>query len=112
METTGNAAVVNARRAVKAKHLVTTERPITEVFDEATRWVARIPDHAIVNQQANQLIAWKTIDGSKLRHAGAVNLRSTPEGATEVRIEVDYEPPDVAFGTMLDDLTLTLIEKR
>ena len=111
-EIVSNAATVNARRAVKAKHLVTVPRSSDEVFTLARGWVARIPDHAIVNEKPSELIAWKTVDGSRLRHAGSVNLRSTADGATEVRIEVDYEPPDVAFGVLFDDLTLTLLGNR
>src|SRR4051812_46627789 len=68
------AAVVDARRAVKAKHIVTTPRRLRDAFAVARQWVTRIPDYEIVNEIDNDLIAWKTTGGSKLRHAGSVNL--------------------------------------
>jgi len=104
------AAVVDARRAVKAKHIVTTPRSLRDAFAVARQWVTRIPDYEIVNEIDNDLIAWKTTGGSKLRHAGSVNLRATPDGKSEARIEIDYEPADVAFGVLFDDLTRALLK--
>lgn len=104
------AAVVDARRAVKAKHIVTTSRAIGDAFAAARQWVMRIPDYKIVNEIPNELIAWKTAGGSKLRHAGSVNLRGTADAQTEARIEIDYEPADVAFGVLFDDLTRALLK--
>jgi hypothetical protein len=104
------AAVVDARRAVKAKHIVTTPRAVGDAFVVARQWVTHVPDYEIVNEIGNELIAWKTVGGSKLRHAGSVNLRGTPDGKTEARIEIDYEPSDVAFGVLFDDLTRALLK--
>ncbi|MBV9493000.1 MAG: hypothetical protein JOZ54_02055 [Acidobacteria bacterium] len=104
------AAVVDARRAVKAKHIVSTPSSIGDAFAVARAWVTRIPDYEIVNENANELIAWKTSGGSKLRHAGSVNLRAGSDGRTEARIELDYEPADVAFGVLFDDLTRALLK--
>jgi hypothetical protein len=104
------AAVVDARRAVKAKHIVTTPRARVDAFAVARQWVERIPDYEIVNEVDNDLIAWKTVGGSKLRHAGSVNLRDAANGQTEARIEIDYEPADVAFGVLFDDLTRLLLK--
>lgn len=106
------AAVVDARRAVKAKHIVTVSRPADEVFQVARQWVAKLPDYEIVNEVENAIIAWKTTGGSQLRHAGSVNLRENADGGTEARIEIDYEPSDVAFGMLFDDLTKDLLAKR
>jgi len=104
------AGVVDARRAVKAKHIVTTPHSIGDAFTIARQWVSKIPDYEIVNEVANELIAWKTTGGSKLRHAGSVNLRTSHDGKTEARIEIDYEPADVAFGVLFDDLTRALLK--
>jgi hypothetical protein len=109
-EVVSDAAVVDARRAVKAKHIVTTPRSIDDAFAVARRWVTNIPDYAIVNEIVPELIAWKTVNGSTLRHAGSVNLRRMTDGKTEARIEIDYEPPDVAFGVLFDDLTMALLK--
>src|ERR1700750_1187527 len=88
------AAVVDARRAVKARHIVTTPRALADAFAVARQWVIRIPDYEIINELDNDLIAWKTTGESKLRHAGSVNLRAMTDGSTEARIEIDYEPAD------------------
>ena len=111
-ELVSNAAVVDARRAVKARHIVTVPQAATEAFAIAREWVRKIPDYEIVNEVNDQLIAWKTAAGSRLRHAGSVNLREHGDAATEVRIEIDYEPADVAFGVMFDDLTRALLQTR
>jgi uncharacterized membrane protein len=110
-EVVSAAAVVNARRAVKAKHVVTIQRPAAEVYSIAREWVRKIPDYEIVNEKENELVAWKTVGGSKLRHAGSVNVHQLADGGTEVRIEIDYEPSDVSFGSLFDDLTRNLISK-
>jgi hypothetical protein len=104
------AAVVDARRAVKAKHIVTSPLAPAAAYAVARQWVMRIPDYEIVNAVENDLIAWKTVGGSRLRHAGSVNLRQVPGGRTEARIEIDYEPADVAFGVLFDDLTRALLK--
>ena len=111
-ELVSNAAVVDARRAVKAKHIVTAPQPLADTFAIAREWVRKIPDYEIVNQVDDELIAWKTVGGSRLRHAGSINLRETADGATEARIEIDYEPADVAFGVLFDDLTRALLQQR
>jgi len=103
------AGVVDARRAVKAKHIVTTTRPLEDAFAVAREWVTHVPDYQIVNEIRNDLIAWKTVGGSKLRHAGSINVRATRDGDTEARIEIDYEPADVSFGVLFDDLTRALL---
>jgi hypothetical protein len=106
------AAVVDARRAVKARHIVTVSRAAADAYAVARKWVAKIPDYEIVNEVENEIVAWKTVGGSPLRHAGSVNLRENADGGTEVRIEIDYEPSDVAFGMLFDDLTKELLAKR
>jgi uncharacterized membrane protein len=57
-------------------------------------------------------VAWKTQRDAKVSHAGSVNLHVTADGATEVRIEIDYEPPGVSFGALFDQLTSELLGER
>ncbi len=108
-EVVSAAATVNARRAVKAKHSFTVQRSAADVFTIAHEWVKRLPSYEMVNETVDQVVAWKTTNGSDARHAGSVNMRETADGATEVRIEIDYEPASVAFGALFDDLTKALI---
>jgi uncharacterized membrane protein len=111
-ELASSAATVNARRAVKAKHIVTVPKPAAQIFSVAQQWVKALPDVEIVNEKPNSVVAWKTARDSKVSHAGSVNLHETADGVTEVRIEIDYEPPGVAFGTLFDRLTSTLLGAR
>ncbi len=108
-EVVSAAATVNARRAVKAKHILTVQRSAADVFAIAHEWVKHLPSYEIVNETVDQVVAWKTTDGSEARHAGSVNMREMADGATEVRIEIDYEPASVSFGALFDDLTKALI---
>jgi uncharacterized membrane protein len=111
-ELVSSAATVNARRAVKAKHIVTVDNRASDVYTVAQAWVKTLPDVEIVNDKANQIVAWKTRRDSKVSHAGSVNLHETADGATEVRIEIDYEPPGVSFGALFDQLTSDLLDGR
>jgi uncharacterized membrane protein len=103
------AATVNARRAVKAKHIVTVNKRASDVYALAQRWVKDLPGVEIVNEKANDVVAWKTARDSRVSHAGSVNVHETADGATEVRIEIDYEPPGVSFGALFDQLTSELL---
>ena len=111
-ELVGAAATVDARRAVKAKHTFTVDCPSAGVFSIARAWVHDLPDVQIVNEKANEVVAWKTARDSKVCHAGSVNLRETADGVTEARIEIDYEPPGVSFGALFDQLTSELLGTR
>jgi uncharacterized membrane protein len=111
-ELVSNAATVNARRAVKAKHIVTINRPRQEVFRVARAWVGRLPDVELVNEDADELVAWKTSRNAGSAHAGSVNLHETADGVTEARIEIDYEPAGVPFGALFDQLTNELVSTK
>jgi uncharacterized membrane protein len=108
-EVVGAAATVNARQAVKAKHIVTVDRPRRNAYDVARRWVSNLPDVELVSDTPGEVIAWKTRRDSRVAHAGSVNVHDRPDRGTEVRIEIDYEPPGVSFGARFDELTNQLI---
>jgi uncharacterized membrane protein len=108
-EITGAAATVNARQAVKAKHIVTVDRSRDDVYAVARRWVTTLPAVELVSDNPGEVIAWKTKRDSKVAHAGSVNLHDRADRGTEVRIEIDYEPPGVAFGALFDQLTSQLM---
>jgi uncharacterized membrane protein len=46
---------------------------------------------------ANEQIAWKTVEGSPVAHAGTVRFDETPEG-TRVHLQMSYNPPGGALG--------------
>jgi len=69
-------------------------------------WVARGPlgtcvrwEAEIFNEKPNELIAWRTLPGSEIDHAGSVRFRKAPaDRGTEVHVELNYEPPGGQVG--------------
>jgi uncharacterized membrane protein len=71
-----------------------------EVLDATrSRWRAKGPagiplewEAEIINDQPPQLIAWRTLPGAPVSHAGSV--RFTPSGAsTRIDVSLQYDPP-------------------
>ena len=53
----------------------------------------------IVEDRENELIAWCTVGGSQVAHAGMVRFVAAPGGrGTEVHVEATYDPPGGVFG--------------
>jgi uncharacterized membrane protein len=46
----------------------------------------------------NEVIAWKTQEGSTVAHAGVVRFDETAEGSTRVTVRFSYNPPAGALG--------------
>lgn len=81
---------------------------VTDLGNGRSRWVAVLPGgkHVqwtaeIVTDRENEIISWKTVDDSDISHAGSVIFADAPAGrGTEMKIEVDYEPPGGPFGAL------------
>lgn len=57
-------------------------------------------DAEIINETPNELIAWRTVEGSDVDHAGSV--RFEPMGAgTRVKVTLEYRPPAGKIGVGL-----------
>ena len=69
---------------------------VTQLDDRRLHWVAEIAgtrrewDAEIVDQQPDQRIAWRSIDGTG--NAGIVTFRPIGQAKTEVSLELDVEP--------------------
>ncbi len=90
--------------AVIMDHLIS----VHEVDDEVSEWVARAPlgtvikwKSKVINDIPDGLIAWETLEGSGIDHAGSVHFDAVGEGVTRVRIKVRYDPPADALGIWL-----------
>lgn len=60
-------------------------------------------DAEIINEIPNELIGWRSVDGSQVDHAGSVHF--TPLGVrTEVRVLLRYDPPGGSLGAMVAKL--------
>lgn len=118
-----------AHRGLLVTRSVTVDRPVAEVYSfwrdfenfprfmshlesvKATdsthsHWVARGPmgatvewDAEIFNERPNELIAWRSVEGSEIDCAGSVRFRPAPDGrGTEVLVSLNYEPPGGELG--------------
>lgn len=78
------------------KHLVS----VTQTSATDSHWIAQIGkkkaewDAVVFNEHPNELIAWRTREGSEIAHAGSVRFQPAPGNrGTEVTIQFEYEPP-------------------
>ena len=84
------------------QHLESVER----VTDTLSRWRAKGPagttvewNAEIINEVPNQVIGWKSIEGSDVVSAGSVNFDGDGVGrGTRVRVRLQYSPPGGKAG--------------
>ncbi len=78
-----------------------------EVLDERTsRWVARAPagrtvawQAEMVDERANELLAWRSCEGSEIQNAGSVCFKRLPaRRGTEVTVQLEYVAPAGLVG--------------
>jgi uncharacterized membrane protein len=85
---------------------------VTTTGGNRSHWVAKAPagskiewDAEIYNEKENELIAWRSLEGSQVDNAGSVHF--TPAaggGGTEVRVVLKYDPPGGAIGAAVAKL--------
>lgn len=79
--------------------------------DTHSHWKAKAPagksvewDAVIINDIANELIAWKST-GADIANAGSVRFRTAPGGrGTEVTVNLEYDPPVGKAGMLVAKL--------
>ncbi|PZS01018.1 MAG: cyclase [Candidatus Chloroheliales bacterium] len=79
---------------------------VTMLGDKRSHWVAKAPlgqkvewDAEIINEKDNELIGWRSLEGSQIPNAGSVHFEPAPDGrGTEVTVELEYNPPAGALG--------------
>jgi uncharacterized membrane protein len=83
-----------------------------QVLDEIhSHWVAKGPagarvewDAEIIDDEPNERLAWRTVEGSQIYNAGSVQLRSAGTGITRVSLELLYHPPGGSLGAVVAKL--------
>jgi uncharacterized membrane protein len=56
-------------------------------------------DAEIVNDKDNELIAWRTLEGADVNHAGSVHFEKLPgDRGSQVRVVLEYRPPAGHIG--------------
>jgi uncharacterized membrane protein len=81
---------------------------VTVLDDTRSHWVTKGPagsdaewDAIIINEIPNELIGWRSIDGSQVDNAGSVHFKQNPAGrGTDVKVILRYDPPAGRFGAM------------
>lgn len=86
-------------------HLASVER----ITDTLSRWRAKGPggtnvewNAEIINEVPDQVIGWRSIEGSDVVSAGSVNFHEAGPGrGTHVRVRLQYSPPGGKVGAMI-----------
>jgi uncharacterized membrane protein len=116
------------RRVIDIQKSVNVEAPLEEVFEfwshfenfprfmghlrevrrldeERSHWVAEGPvgvsvewDAEITRWEPNELIAWRSVEGSAVANAGMVRFQPNEHGGTRVDIRMTYNPPAGVLG--------------
>jgi uncharacterized membrane protein len=122
---------VPAERGTKVEKSVTINRPASDLYafwrnfenlpqfmnhlesvrsigSERTHWVAKGPagtsvewDAEVYNEKQDELIAWRTLEGSQVSSAGSVRFEESPNGGTVVRVTLKYDPPGGKLGALV-----------
>src|SRR5579883_3356270 len=85
---------------------------VQELDGNRSHWVAKAPagrtvewDAVIHNETDGELIAWRTLPGADVDHAGSVWFKDAPgDRGTEVVVEIQYNPPAGALGAIFASL--------
>jgi uncharacterized membrane protein len=121
-------AALRGPRGVNVLETVTIERPIEELYrfwrnlehlprfmrhlesvdkvtDTISHWRAKGPagyvvewDAEIHNEVPNQVIGWRSLEGSDVVSAGSVNFDGTAGRGTQVTVRLQYSPPGGKIG--------------
>ncbi len=82
------------------------------ISDRRSHWVGAGPlghqvewDAEIINEVDGYLLAWQSLPGSDVDSAGSVRFRDLPEGATELTVHLQYQPPAGKLGAWAAWLT-------
>jgi uncharacterized membrane protein len=85
---------------------------VTVHDDRRSRWVAKGPagsnvewEAEIINEIPNELIGWRSVEGSQVDNAGSVHFTAAPGGrGTEVKVVLRYDPPAGVMGARISKI--------
>jgi uncharacterized membrane protein len=80
--------------------------------ERRSHWVAKAPagttvewDAEVTEDRPNELIAWRSLEGSDVNNSGSVRFEPAPGNrGTIVRVELNYTPPGGALGSLVAKL--------
>jgi uncharacterized membrane protein len=79
---------------------------VTVKGDRRSHWKAKAPagseiewDAEITDERPNEMLAWRSLDGSQVDNSGSVHFEPAPKSqGTVVRVALRYRPPAGALG--------------
>lgn len=82
---------------------------VVETDEKHSHWIATAPaggtiewDAEIINEIPNELIGWRSLEGSEVDNAGSVRfMPAIGDRGTEVRVSLRYDPPGGALGAVV-----------
>lgn len=84
---------------------------VTTTGEGRTHWVAKAPggsvewDAEVTEDRPNELIAWRSLEGSEVETSGSVRFEPAVGGrGTVVHVQLDYNPPGGALGALFAKL--------
>ena len=84
---------------------------VTVIDERRSRWIARAPAGASVEWEAEitedspgELIAWRAVQHAQVPNHGQVRFVRSPDGGTEVHVDLRYEPPGGKLGAAIAKL--------
>jgi uncharacterized membrane protein len=87
-------------------------KSVAKTGDRTSHWVANAPagttvewDAEIVEDRSGELLSWTSVAGSDVPNRGTVRFTDAPaDRGTEVRVELEYEPPIGSAGALIAKL--------
>jgi uncharacterized membrane protein len=100
------------RRFENLPRIMSNVESVQPLGDTRSHWTVRAPggttlewDAEIINDRPDRLIAWKSVPGSAVDHAGSVTFEPIEEGrATRLQVSLQYDPPGGEIGHALASL--------
>lgn len=98
---------------IRVDQAITVNASPAEVYSFWRKHLESEWEAEVINEIPNELIGWRSVDGSRVRNAGSVHFKPTTRG-TRVKVEVLYDPSgeDPSMQVREDLLRFkTLVEK-
>jgi uncharacterized membrane protein len=85
---------------------------VTDLGNRRSHWEAKGPAHMkvewdaeIINEVEDKVLGWRSLPGSEIVTAGAVNFSTVRGGrSTQVSVHLQYEPPARRAGALVATL--------
>ncbi|HUF11099.1 MAG TPA: SRPBCC family protein [Rhodothermales bacterium] len=80
-------------------------REVMDIGGGRSHWTVAGPIGTVVEWDAEltkciegQVLAWKSLPGAAVQHAGLIRFSGNPDGSSRVQIQLSYNPPAGAIG--------------